>query len=80
MQHQINVVIVTNAVLKEHLIENINIFDFNLDDEDMKIMHSFNNNNSRLSLFIHDVNHKDYPFKDEYWILTCQISKLQLRE
>lgn len=37
MQHQINVVIVTNAVLKSHLIENINIFDFNLDGEDMKI-------------------------------------------
>lgn len=65
MQHQINVVIVTNAVLKNHLIENINIFDFNLDEEDMKIMHTLNDNH-RLTLFIHDVDHKDYPYKDEY--------------
>lgn len=65
LQHQLGVVIASNAVLKNHLIDNLNIFDFSLNQDDMNIMHKFNNNH-RLSKFIHDVNHKDYPFKTEY--------------
>jgi aldehyde reductase len=45
--------------------ENINIFDFELTDEDMKVMEGFNNNQRIVALSSHK-NAKYYPFSLEY--------------
>uniref|UniRef100_A0A8C9WTN7 aldose reductase n=1 Tax=Scleropages formosus TaxID=113540 RepID=A0A8C9WTN7_SCLFO len=62
---QRNVVVIPKSATPHRIKENIQVFDFELSEDDMKTMLSFNRNWRAFSM-IWGINHKDYPFKAEY--------------
>lgn len=63
--YQNGVIAIPKSTNKERLRGNIDIFDFNLSDEDMEFLHSLNDN-VRLITFASDKGHKYYPFDAEF--------------
>uniref|UniRef100_A0A1B6E9W6 NADP-dependent oxidoreductase domain-containing protein n=2 Tax=Clastoptera arizonana TaxID=38151 RepID=A0A1B6E9W6_9HEMI len=59
--YQLGTVPIPKSSNEKRLKENINIFDFNLSSEDMKILDSLNEN-TREFLFLGAKKHKEYPF------------------
>jgi len=57
--------IIPKSTNKNRIIENINLFDFNLLPEDISVMDSFNRN-VRICGFEESSEHKYYPFHAEY--------------
>jgi diketogulonate reductase-like aldo/keto reductase len=49
---------IPNSANKKRIEENINIFDFELNTDDMKVMESYNNNQRIVALS----NHKGSPY------------------
>ncbi|KAI5617989.1 aldose reductase [Silurus asotus] len=64
-QVQRNVVVIPKSVTPSRIKENIQVFDFELSDDEMKTIFSFNRN-YRVCPFQWGVKHKDYPFNAEY--------------
>ncbi|XP_012520378.1 PREDICTED: 1,5-anhydro-D-fructose reductase [Propithecus coquereli] len=64
-QIQRDVIVIPKSVTPERIKENIQVFDFELTEEDMKDMVSLDRN-LRLATFPVTENHKDYPFLIEY--------------
>ncbi|XP_023716709.1 aldo-keto reductase family 1 member B1 isoform X2 [Cryptotermes secundus] len=62
---QLGVVPIPKSSNKKRLLENIDIFDFELRPEDVSVMNSLNRNN-RICDFIQVKEHKHYPFNIEY--------------
>lgn len=63
--YQNGVVIVPKSTNKQRLRGNIDIFDFSLNEEDVKILDSLNDN-TRLIAFEDDTDNKYYPFNSEF--------------
>jgi len=63
--HQNGAVVIPRSQNKQRIQENIDVFDFALNDEDMQAMHSLNNNYRILS-FIADTDNKHFPFNIEF--------------
>lgn len=62
---ELNVVPIPKSVNEDRLLENINVFDFELDEEDTKIMDSFNTGQRIVKLS--DAKHAKYwPFGLEF--------------
>jgi len=59
------VIVVPKSTNKERIQQNINIFDFDLSEEDTKTLHGINTN-TRLVLFNKDRKTKLYPFNIEF--------------
>lgn len=57
--------VIPKSITKSRIIENIDIFDFDLDEEDVKYLDSLNKKQRicPLSMF---ADHKYYPFSIEY--------------
>uniref|UniRef100_A0A8C9DIV8 Aldo-keto reductase family 1 member E2 n=1 Tax=Prolemur simus TaxID=1328070 RepID=A0A8C9DIV8_PROSS len=64
-QIQRDVIVIPKSVTPEWIKENIQVFDFELTEEDMKAMVSLDRN-LRLATFPITEDHKDYPFSIEY--------------
>lgn len=64
-QIQNGAIVIPKSTHKNRIEENFNIFDFELSDADMQIMHGLNNN-YRLIDFIRDKDNKYYPFNIEF--------------
>ncbi|KAM5235386.1 1,5-anhydro-D-fructose reductase [Ctenodactylus gundi] len=64
-QIQRNVIVIPKSVTPSHIQENIQVFDFELTEEDMNDIFSLDRN-LRLATFPTTENHKDYPFHLEY--------------
>ncbi|XP_069314940.1 1,5-anhydro-D-fructose reductase [Eulemur rufifrons] len=64
-QIQRDVIVIPKSVTPERIKENIQVFDFELTEEDMKAMVSLDRN-LRLATFPITSDHKDYPFPIEY--------------
>lgn len=64
-QVQNGVIVIPKSTNKNRIQENFNIFDFELSDSDMQIMHGLNTN-FRLIDFASDKHHKYYPFNIEF--------------
>ncbi|XP_044748308.1 aldo-keto reductase family 1 member B1-like [Coccinella septempunctata] len=62
---KLGVVVLPKSVTKSRIIENFNIFDFQLDKEDIDYIDS-THKNVRVCLAPYFGNHKDYPFHDDY--------------
>ncbi|XP_031616542.1 1,5-anhydro-D-fructose reductase-like [Contarinia nasturtii] len=58
-------IVIPKSTNKNRIQENFNIFDFELSDSDMQIMHGLNNN-YRLIDFATDKDNKYYPFNIEF--------------
>ncbi|XP_055320009.1 1,5-anhydro-D-fructose reductase-like [Sitodiplosis mosellana] len=58
-------IIIPKSTNKNRIQENFNIFDFELSDTDMQIMHDLNNN-YRLINFESDKDNKNYPFNIDF--------------
>jgi len=64
-QIQRNVIVIPKSVTASRIESNLKLFDFELSDEDMKIISSFNRNFRGCALeWVSD--HKYYPFKENY--------------
>lgn len=63
--YQNDVIAIPKSTNKERLRGNIDIFDFNLTNEDMQVLYSLNDN-TRLITFKDDKDHKYYPFNAEF--------------
>lgn len=61
---QRGIVPVPKALEEDHVLENANIFDFQLTDEDMLLIKRINKN-FRIQKFTEAKNHKFYPFNEE---------------
>ncbi|XP_054578841.1 1,5-anhydro-D-fructose reductase [Eptesicus fuscus] len=64
-QIQRNVIAIPKSINPKRILENIQVFDFELPEEDMNALFSLDRN-LRLTKFATAVNHKDYPFHIEY--------------
>ncbi|KAI5617988.1 hypothetical protein C0J50_22577 [Silurus asotus] len=64
-QVQRNIAVIPKSVNPSRIKENIQVFDFELSDDEMKTIFSFNRN-YRVCSFHWGVKHKDYPFNAEY--------------
>ncbi|KAM9092815.1 1,5-anhydro-D-fructose reductase isoform 3-T4 [Megaptera novaeangliae] len=64
-QIQRNVIVIPKSINPKRILENIQVFDFELSEQDMTdLLHP--DRNLHLSAFPITENHKDYPFKAEY--------------
>ena len=63
-QIQLGNVVIPKSANKKRLIDNINVFDFQLNDEDMKEMQSFKKYLRCYSL-VQDNKHPEYPFHED---------------
>lgn len=64
-QVQNGAIVIPKSTNKNRIQENFNIFDFELNDNDMQILHGLNNN-YRLIDFATDKDNKYYPFNIEF--------------
>ncbi|KAM6162501.1 LOW QUALITY PROTEIN: 1,5-anhydro-D-fructose reductase [Erethizon dorsatum] len=64
-QIQRNVIVIPKSVTPHRIQENIQVFDFELTEQDMNDIFSLEKN-LRLATFPTTENHKDYPFHTEY--------------
>lgn len=64
-QHQNGAVVIPKSTNKDRLRSNIDIFNFNLTDDDMHALKALDNN-QRLITFSGDVDNKYYPFNAEF--------------
>ncbi|XP_075015992.1 aldo-keto reductase family 1 member B10-like isoform X2 [Calonectris borealis] len=62
---QRDVIVIPKSDKPQRIEENIKVFDFELSEEEMDVILSFNRN-WRAVPVLPAVNHKDYPFKAEY--------------
>ncbi|XP_033751240.1 1,5-anhydro-D-fructose reductase-like isoform X1 [Pecten maximus] len=62
---QKNVCVIPKSVTPARVIENFQIFDFELDSDEVKQLENLNKNH-RLNLETHSMKHKYYPFNIEY--------------
>ncbi|KAJ3643651.1 hypothetical protein Zmor_026350 [Zophobas morio] len=66
---QIGVAPIPKSVIRQQLVENISIFDFNLDEGDMKILRGLDKGEparmARFEIFKGVDKHPDYPFPEE---------------
>lgn len=58
-------VVIPKSVTKDRIISNFQVFDFELSDEDMALIDSFDCN-GRICPMSLSTTHPDYPFNDEY--------------
>ncbi|KAJ6647029.1 Aldo-keto reductase family 1 member B10 [Pseudolycoriella hygida] len=58
-------VVIPKSVTKDRIISNFQVFDFNLSDDDMSLIDSFDCN-GRICPMSSSTAHPDYPFNDEY--------------
>lgn len=66
-QYQNGAVIIPKSANKDRIKSNIDIFDFELSQQEMEIIDSLNTN-KRLLSFDHSIHDKNYPFGIEFWI------------
>ncbi|XP_066525989.1 aldo-keto reductase family 1 member B1 isoform X2 [Hoplias malabaricus] len=64
-QIQRNVIVIPKSITPSRIQENLQVFDFQLSDEEMKTVLGFNRN-FRVCPMPWGVKHKDYPFNAEY--------------
>jgi len=64
LQIQFGNVVIPKSVTKERIISNIDVFDFELTDEDIKDLESFGYKQRACALEI-DGCHPDYPFHED---------------
>ncbi|KAK2832124.1 hypothetical protein Q7C36_015586 [Tachysurus vachellii] len=64
-QVQRKVIVIPKSVTPSRIIENFQVFDFELSDDEMKTILSFNRN-FRVCPMQWSIKHKDYPFNAEY--------------
>lgn len=63
-QVQLGNVVIPKSVTKERIISNLDVFNFELNDEEMKELQSFQHK-LRCCALSQDVKHKDYPFHED---------------
>ncbi|XP_018336718.1 1,5-anhydro-D-fructose reductase isoform X2 [Agrilus planipennis] len=61
----LGIAVIPKSITKSRIIENINIFDFKLDEEDVAYLDSLNKND-RICHFPEFQDHKNYPFNIEF--------------
>ena len=66
LQYQNGAIVIPKSTNKDRIKSNIDIFDFELTEEDMEIIDSLNTNN-RLVRFEQAAHDKNYPFGIEFW-------------
>lgn len=64
--HQNGAVIIPKSTKRQHLRDNIDIFDFNLNETDVNYLNSLSVNSTRLFPFNSDKESKYYPFNIEF--------------
>ncbi|XP_005288115.2 aldose reductase-related protein 2-like isoform X2 [Chrysemys picta bellii] len=62
---QRNVAVIPKSDKPHHIEENFKVFDFELTNEEMETILSFNRN-WRIVEMLNAVNHKEYPFEEDY--------------
>lgn len=65
LQVQNGAIVIPKSANKNRIQENFNIFDFELSNADMEIIHALNDNH-RLIEFASDKDNKFYPFNIEF--------------
>ncbi|KAK9875607.1 hypothetical protein WA026_009406 [Henosepilachna vigintioctopunctata] len=63
--NNLGVAVIPKSITKSRIIENFNIFDFQLEQKDIDYIES-TNKNARVCLASYFGDHKDYPFHDEF--------------
>ena len=56
--------VIPKSVTKERIISNIDVFDFELEEEEMKSLSSFGYTERLFGMLDH-VDHPDYPFHED---------------
>lgn len=64
LQIQLGAIVIPKSTNKQRIQDNIDVFDFELNNDEMETMHSLRN--TRLVAFRQYIKHKDYPFYTEF--------------
>lgn len=62
---QREIIVIPKSVNKKRIHENINLYDFQLSDEDMTAINNLNKN-SRANLLSQAKTHREYPFNIDF--------------
>lgn len=63
-QVQLGNAVIPKSVTKERIIKNIDVFNFELNEDEMKELQSFGHT-ERICALSDDKNHPDYPFHED---------------